>query len=211
MLLQAVRATPGAWVDTDVPVRLATVHALRSQGKKGIFRYGPLPHNRTDRDLSADELADICGGGLECTILQHVREGLWRPSEHSSELDASTIVEWALRIGLAIGVHLGLDLESIDGTAYETIVYAVGWQRKVLEAGYRAMLYHGFSVPPAPADLFELPGFDCYFTDPVQRPIPTRGNAVVQGKAVVIDGTEFDEDTVAPDLLGGLPFVASAA
>ena len=69
-------------------------------------------------------------------------------------------------------------------------------------------MYHGYAVPLSASDLYDLPGFDCYWSDAGKRPVATRGNAVVQGAEVTISGVKFDLDTVAADALGGLPFVA---
>jgi hypothetical protein len=79
----------------------------------------------------------------------------------------------------------------------------------MIGAGYRAGLYHGYSVPLGALDIFDLPGFDCYWSDAGNRPVTTRGNAITQGPEVTIAGVKFDLDVVASDLQGGLPFMAS--
>ena len=206
---QATLAVAGPYVDTDTPCKASTCAALRAAGKLGVFRYVPLPRNGAGADISAGELADICGAGLALGLVQHPRAGLWLPANHSGGDDGSAAAEHALSVGYPQGAHLFLDLESIGGTAYETTVFAVGWQRAVIEAGYRAGLYVGFAVPLHPDDLYDLPGFDCYWSDDGNRTVGTRGTAILQGTEVAFASVKFDIDTVRADHLGGLPYMAA--
>jgi hypothetical protein len=207
----AAPAKPGAYVDTSTPVPSATIRALIAAGKLGVWRYVPLPRNSAVLDISAGELSTLCGAGLAVGLVQHVRAGLWHPGSHDSHEDGSIAADHATLCGYPAGAHLWLDLESIGGGGYETTVYAVGWQRAVIEAGYKAGLYVGFAVPLHPDDLYNLPGFDCYWSDAGHRIVATRGCAVQQGAEVVIGGVKFDEDVVTADHLGGVPFMCSSA
>src|SRR5271167_4491426 len=116
-----------------------------------------------------------------------------------------------MEAGYPDGAHVFLDLEGIDGTAFSTIKFATDWQREIVFAELKAGLYVGYAVPLHPQDLYDLPGFDCYFSDAADRQVATRGTAILQGKEVVIAGVKFDEDLMRPDLLGGLPFSCKAS
>lgn len=214
MTFVALPAAPGPYVDTDVPVTRPVAAALRAAGKIGIFRYGPLPNNATTQDLSSGELADLCDEGLQVGLIQHVRgtpdAPLWVPSAHDPAIDAEEISQWAIYIGYPAEAHIFLDLEAIHDTRVATIAFCIGWQKAIRASGYSAGCYHGFSVPLSAEDLYELPGFNCYFSDSGNRPVAHRGNAILQGAEVSIGGTRFDLDAVSKDRLKGLPFLCSA-
>jgi Domain of unknown function (DUF1906) len=199
----------GLWLDTDMPCSASVCAEVRARGYEGIIRYVPLPGNRGDLDISALERDNIIAADLQCGLVQHVRYGTWIPSQHSGSRDAEAACEAACGAGYPNGCHLFLDFESMGGTADGAIEFAFAWQETVITAGYRAGLYVGFGVPLSPQQLYDLHGFDCYFSDAAGRSVERRGCAIRQGREVKIAGVTFDEDTVQRDLLGGLPFVAS--
>lgn len=207
MTLVAAAASSGPWVDTAAPLSLLTVQALRKAGKLGVARYMPLPANAASRDISHAELALICGNELELLLVQHVRLPRWDPAKHSGTNDAIKAVTHAEAAGYPLGAHLFLDLEGINGSAQATASFADAWQHAVIAAGYRAGLYVGYAVPLHPADLYNLHGFDSYWSDAGPRQVATRGFALRQHQPeVTIGGVSFDPDTMAPDAMGGLPW-----
>jgi hypothetical protein len=214
----AVLATPGAYVDTNTRLAGLEARALKAAGKLGVFRYVPLPGESNRRyakanDISSDELKSILDEGLLLGLVQHVRTGpgdLWRPSDHSSSEDAAAAAGWALQEGYPEGCHLYLDLEAVNDTRVATIAYCVGWQRALMSYGFKAGLYHGYSVPLGAVDLYDLPGFDTYWSDAGNRLVSVRGNSIVQGPQVVIAGVKFDEDTMVKDALGEVPYLCAA-
>jgi hypothetical protein len=211
MDLIAAPATAGAWVDSDFPLSPHTVSALVSAGKVGVVRYVPLPRNSSAGDISKAELEAICGGGLELMLVQHPRYPGWDPAKESGDDDAASALAKAVEVGYPHGAHLYLDLEGIRGSPYATISYAVDWQHTLIAGLLSAGAYIGFGVPLHPTDLYELPGFSSYWTDPANRQVATRGCAMRQGPEVTIGGVKFDLDALSPDLLGGLPFACKLA
>ena len=87
--------------------------------------------------------------------------------------------------------------------------FAESWAQAVVDAGYRAGLYCGFDNPLDATDLWLLHNIDTYWSDAGDRVVMNRGCAIHQGKQHVVAGLEIDEDTLAPDLLGGMPKVAA--
>lgn len=210
MTLVAGPATPGPWVDTSFPLTQHVCDALKAAGKVGVVRYVPLPGNSSHGDITAAELVAICGAGLECLLVQHVRLPGWDPGKHDGAGDGSMAGLVAYEAGYPDGAHVFLDLEGIHGSPFDTTGFAVDWQHRVMGNNLNAGLYVGYAVPLHPADLYELPGFDCYWSDAGPRHVATRGFAIKQGPEVTIAGVKFDTNTVAADLLGGLPWSCRA-
>lgn len=210
----ARRCTPGDWFDVSVPLSLGQARVFRSRGKVGVFRYGPLPNNSTAADLSAEELAGVLfDAELEVGLIQHPRTSNLLAA-HSGGADAMTIGQHAAGIGYPSGGHIFLDLEGVIGTtAGQVTTYCVDWARAIIHLGYAAGLYVGYAAILGPQELYELPGFDCYWSDAIRRRVNVRGCAVQQGAEVAAANglPRYDPDTVAPDALGGLPMVAAAA
>lgn len=216
MTISSVFATPGEWVDTNTPLSQPVLDALGRRGTKGTWRYAPLPGNNPLYDISRAEQDRILVAKLQLSLVQHVRAGdpvthLWDPAVHDGEQDARAIVAHARTVTHPEGVHLWLDLEAIvlaAGSLIATVKFATDWQHVVISEGFRAGLYHGYSVPLSAEQLYDLPGFDQYGSDAGHRAVGTRGNSFEQGPTIVVAGTKFDVDQLKPDLLGCLPRVA---
>ena len=205
----ASKAAPGHYVDTGYPCSASVVTAVTASRILGIGRYVPLPGLAGHRDISVDELARITGAGLACWLVQHVRFPGWDPGAHDGAVDAQAALAAAKAAGYPSGAHLFLDLEGITGSGTSTAAFADAWSGAVTAAGYLAGLYVGYAVPLSPQQLYELPGYDCYWSDAGHRLAATRSFAIEQGHSVTIAGVEFDTDIVVPDALGGLPVMAS--
>lgn len=206
----AVRAPPGLYLDTAQICSSAVIQAAKAAGYLGIERYVPLPRNSTANDITEAELDRILGAELLSLPIQHVRLPGWNPIDHDGEEDARIACAYAQMVGYPAGIHLLLDLEGINGSGLSTMTFAIGWQKVVREEGFKAALYVGYSVPLHPIDLYMLPGFDQYATDAGNRQVATRGTSMKQKAGIVIYGTKFDPDEIAPDLLGDVPYFASA-
>lgn len=211
MELIAAPATIGNWVDTDFPLSPHAISALVSVGKKGVVRYVPLPGNDSAGDISRTELENLCSAGLEVLLVQHVRFPGWNPALHSGDADAAAVLKKAAEVGYPHGCHVYLDLEGINGSAAGTIAYAIDWEHTLIAGLQRAGLYVGYGVPLYAVDLYDLPGFNTYWSDSADREVATRGTAIVQGPSVTIAGVAFDLDAVRRDKLGELPLVCRAA
>lgn len=206
MDLVAAPATPGAWCDSDFPLSSHTISALVSAGKIGIVRYVPLPRNNSAGDISKIELEAICGAGLELLLVQHPRYAGWDPAKHNGDEDAAAALTKAAEVGYPYDAHLYLDLEGINGSTFATINYSVDWQHTLIAGRSKAGLYVGYGVPLHPQDLYDLPGFDTYWSDASDRQIATRGTALLQGPEITIAGVKFDIDSMRLDKLGQLPY-----
>lgn len=207
----ARRAVPGRYVDTAYRLTTATIAAVKAAGYLGVFRYVRLPDNGIGSDITAEELDAICQSGLTCGLVQHVRgpaSGLqgWQPSKHSGVEDALTAMAAAQAVGYPEDAHVFVDLEDISDTSEAAEKFAADWHDTVKI--YKPATYVGFAVPLSPSQLYALLG-DCYWTDPGNRLVAVRGCAIHQGKTVTIAGAAFDEDVVAPDSLGGVPWMAA--
>lgn len=210
----ARRATPGQWFDVSVRLSDAQARAFKAMGKRGCFRYGPLPGNPTAEDLSADELEMLVFDvGLEVGLVQHPR-AVNVLSAHSGAADAMWIGKYAASIWYPSEDHIFLDLEDVSGSTVDQVTaYCVDWARACIQLGFRAGLYVGFDAVLGPQALYELPGFDCYWSDAAGRRVNVRGCAVRQRAQVPATAglPNYDPDELAPDALGGLPIVAAAA
>jgi hypothetical protein len=221
MPLAASPARAGLWLDTDVPCTAEILLAVVNEtDAEGIWRYVPLPSDNDSEDISLRELARICstrkrdGQLLQCGLIQHPR----RPelndlTAHPAEVDAAVAFEHAVRVGYPTPCHIGLDYEGLSQIASNTrgvcIRWAIGWETRLLEAKYSALLYHGYAVPLSAIDLYDLPGFNQYWTDAADRPVAERGNSIVQGAAVTIGGCPFDRNELKADRRGDVPTVCS--
>ena len=206
----AAPARPGKWLDTSVICSTDVLTAAAAQGYGGIVRYVPLPRNSGAWDITELELDRIVAADLQCALVQHVRKGHWNPSLCSGSEDADAAVDWAIHAGYPAGCHIFCDAEDMAGIDLSAIHYLNEWSAEVIQGGFLAGLYVGFSVPLTPEQLWELPGFNQYWSDAGKRHVATRGCSMVQGGEVQVQGTTFDIDYVAPDLLGGLPMVATS-
>jgi hypothetical protein len=211
MDLVAAAATPGAWVDSDWPLGSHAVSALVSIGKVGVVRYVPLPGNTSVGDITRTELETIVAAGLELLLVQHVRTPPWNPALANGDRDAAAVLDHCAAIGYPHDAHVYLDLEGISGGAGATTGYAIDWQHTIRSGLQAAGLYIGFAVPLHPADLYNLPGFNTYWSDMADRQVAVRGTAMIQGPAVTIAGVEYDIDTCRKDKKGELPIACKMA
>lgn len=217
MTLIARPATPGRWLDTAMRLTLGTAKALPSEGVMGVIRYVPLPGDteaEQDRlaahDITADELAMLCGLGLGVMLVQHPRLPGWDPRAHSGQRDAAIAAEFAMYAGYP-DAHIYLDLEGINGAAEGTITFAESWADRIVQSGFRAGCYVGFDVPLSPEQLYTLRTINSYGSDVAKRHVDTRGCAWQQGRGVTIAGLGYDDGEMRADLLGEVPFACVEA
>jgi Domain of unknown function (DUF1906) len=202
----AAVATPGKWADSSTPLGPSVCAAVKAAGVVGVMRYVPLPGNAASRDITAGELNVIGEAGLELLLVQHVRRPPWLPGKCDGYSDGVVARGSAVNAGYPAGAHIFLDLEGAMGDAEGVTGYVGDWAKAVRLGGqYPAGLYVGYNAVLTPAQLYALPGFDCYWSDAGHRKVATRGVAIMQGTPMVLGGVQFDADDMAPDLLGGLP------
>jgi hypothetical protein len=217
MNLKAAPARLGLWLDTDMRVSGELAQKLRAgcaelDGKRveGLIRYVAFAGqtNRGD-DITHRELVWLMEHGLQVMLVQHCRYPGWLPSWHLGAADGERAASIAESVLYPPEGTLYLDLEGIGDVLEATLVsdYANAWAAFVERPG----CYHGFSVPLSPAELYYwLHRFRTYWTDAANRSVDVRGNALRQGRAVHVDGVEFDLDELAPDELGQVPFACEA-
>lgn len=187
---------------------------MKDSGKVGGFRYVPLnAKNDARSDIDDAEFSDWMAVGLQLGLVQHVRYSPWEPRNYSGVEDGAFAGQWARAVGYPERAHLFQDLEGVAGGASGdptgTIIYSNLWAGRVLQAALGAGLYVGFDIPLTAEQLYEDLSHNCYWSDPARRHVAERSCAIYQGRTRTIAGLTFDEDTVAPDLLGGLPWVAA--
>jgi hypothetical protein len=204
-------ATPGKWCDTSWKPTKAQLQALRDAGYVGIIRYLPLPLNDASHDIDASELKEILTIGLELLLVQHVRRPPWSPGLHPGSVDGASAAEWAKGVGYP-DAHIYLDLEGLlgDAAAQVTVDYCNAWASRVLQSGFRAGLYVGYDTFLTPEQLYWDLIVDTYWSDAARRHVAERGCAMAQGAEHTVDGLTIDEDALAPDLHGGVPFACCA-
>lgn len=211
------RATPGRWLDCVTPLTDAVLAAVAAATPKvvGIIRSAPLPRNNTSGEVTAAELARILDHGFESMWYQRVRgtpatDMLWTPSQHDGQEDAACAAKWAHDAGYPDGMHGWQDLEATSDTAVGVLGYCMAWGRTLIGAGFRVGLYVGYSPGLTPEQLYSLPAPESYWHGGGGPTVATRGYAIRQGASVTIAGVKFDENLVAPDAVGDLPYCVAA-
>lgn len=213
-MVQAVRsvhATPGRWVDTNAKLTAEVCAALVQAGYVGVFRYVPLPNNSALGDISSDEAEAITNSGLQLGLVQHPRSPANNViAQHSGLQDGMAASDGARAAGYPPECHLFLDLEGVTGNQTQTALYCNGWSAQVAADGYGCGLYVGYQAILTAEQLYELPRFNRYWSDAGNRQVTTRSCCMRQKPgSIIIGGVKFDEDVMAPDLLGDLPMVAA--
>jgi hypothetical protein len=216
-MIIAKPATPGRWCDfSQFPTRAQALQ-LKARGYVGCFAYGPLPgvsDAQKAEDITAARMSMLTEEmGLEVGIVQHVRFGHgigWDPRQHSGAVDASALIDH-VSVFYPAGAHLWVDWEDLIAglSPSAATVYLESWASTAIANEYRAGMYCGFDDPMSAAQRYELAGITSYWTDPGHRQVAVRGCSVVQGLEITVSGVRVDEDTVAADLLGELPWVAA--
>jgi hypothetical protein len=216
MNLEVVRAPACLVVDTNAKIASRLLlDALANRNYQGVIRYVPLPGVNPAGDIDEGELALILSHPAKFLswFVQHPRFPGWKPREHDAEADARWAARFAHEAGYPPGVHGFVDAEgmSADTTAAEAHFYNSLWCHVMVEEGFAAGLYDGYSQPETPEELYGIPQATSYWSDAAHRRVAVRGTAVVQGPEFTLLGTGFDPDVVAPDLKGETPFCVRAA
>ena len=215
-MIIAQPARVGRWVDTSFKLTRHVAEAVKALGYEGIGRYVPLPGNSSAGDIDAPELEMICDVDLQVTLFQHVRgtkaNPLWKPSLCSAIEDATTACGAAKNAGVPDSVTIYQDLEAVDDTTMNTMIYTERWGQYTTKGSYGAGLYVGYSARLSPEELYALPDVHTYAADWGPRQVAVRGVSYRQIYAhPVIAGVNFDEAFVSVDALGGLPIVCGLA
>lgn len=213
MAIVASVVPEGLIVDTSVKCSKSLIAAVKAIGYLGIARYVPLPGVSAVEDIDAAELADILSAGLGSFWVQHPRFPGWKPIDHSAEVDALCACKAAQAAGYAPGTTGYVDCEGLssDTTSAQAFYYNSQWAHVLIEEGFRAGLYDGYSNPETPLQLYEIRDVTSYWSDLANRKVAVRGCAVVQRAQITIDAVPFDPDEVRNDNLGGRPYWSIAA
>ena len=217
--LVAVQASPGLYVDSDWPCGTQSIlSALDARDYLGLGRYVPLPgYENSTGDITSLELQSICARPTcnRVWLVQHPRNPGWDPTRENPELDAKVAVARARGVSYAQGAHLFVDLEGFGAevTGPQVIAYAARWQHVVIAEGYRAGAYVGYAVRASASDLYELLPGDCYWSafNLGAFVVAKRGYAIKQQSTITVAGVGFDPNRVAPDELGGMPWMCGPA
>lgn len=206
----AQRAPACRIVDTSTKTTARLRAALKALATPpaGIWRYVPLPGVSPAADIDAIELEDILDEGFGSFFVQHPRLPGWRPGAHDAEADARWAVRFAKAAGYAPLTHGYVDAEGmgLETTHAEAHAYNSQWAHVLVEEGYAAGLYDGYSQPETPEELYEIHDVTSYASDLANRRVAVRGTAMVQGPQFTVLGVPFDSDIIAPDELGETPY-----
>jgi len=212
MPIVARAATPCLGFDTATKLTSTQAIRLHEAGYQWCARYVRLPGNSAEHDIDASELEYLIKIGFQVSLVQHVREPPWNPSDHSALADAMAAVEHAREARYPEGAHLFVDAEGIAlglALAGDCVEYYVRWASQVCAEGYQAGMYVGYDVPMSAEDLWLLHGVNSYWRDPGPRHVATRSFAIRQrAPELVVAGVRIDEDELSADLLGDTPVVA---
>jgi hypothetical protein len=207
-------AIAGKYFDVDSELSGAEAAAFVAAGFAGCIRYFPLNSLDVPGCLTSLELQILLSAGLSVAAVQHVDSFPWTPTAALGTSHGNYAAAYAKAIGYPSGAAIYCDMESpaTTATAEDCIAYLNAWVSEVQAAGYVPSLYIGWGVPMTPKQIYDLPVIESYwaaynYTDGVA----TRGVQIQQHTAKVLNGINYDPNTVAPDLLGDLPiFVFSS-
>lgn len=200
---------PHSWgCDTSTKLTVASAQRLSAAQFHGqeirfVFRYVPLPGNNPEGDIDAAELEAIQDAGLVLLLVQHCRAGSWAASGAQGALDGAQAGRSAAAAGYATGAMVALDLESLATVGQPVIDHCEAWSSALADAGFRPLLYVGFDCGLTPQQLYDLHGFDRYWSDAGLRNVAKRQFCCKQYAQTVIAGISVDPDHAFPDLLGG--------
>jgi hypothetical protein len=220
MTLVARAAPVGLAIDCDFALTSAKLTALKAyRDAKGrpvlaVGRYVGLPGVLPGDDLTAEELALLCGAGFACFVIQHPRYPGWSPAASNGAIDGQRAANLCMFAGYPKGCHVYQDIEGVKlGTnPLSVIQFAEEWSVAVAQASFACALYRGFDSWLTPGTAYALPRTNSYYLAPGQLPTETRGDAIVQGETFPIPGVgNVDRDEIAPDLKGELPLFAYGA
>jgi|ERR1700690_72267 len=201
-------AVAGKYFDCNQPLSGAQAAEFVSAGYAGCLRYFPLNSSDVHGCLTALELQILLSAGLAVAAVQHVDSPPWLPTASLGTSHGSYAAAYAKAIGYPPGGPIYCDMESpaTTATAEDCIAYINAWVSEVQAAAYVPSLYIGWGVPMTPKQIYDLPVIESYwaaynYTDGVA----TRGVQIQQHTAKVLNGINYDPNTVAPDLKGDLP------
>lgn len=187
----------------------ATVH---DQPIRFVERYVFFGEPRL-HDLDADEVGHILASGLILSVVAHVRIPGWEATGDMGEADARHVVSNAEECGYEPHLvdefgrppTLTCDLEGVKNSGQPVFDYCKRWGAVVRDAGYSACLYVGYACGLTPAQLYQIPTIDRYWSDYGARSVDKRGFCVKQyGQTMTSAANMFvDPDHAYPDSLGG--------
>jgi hypothetical protein len=210
MTIIAVEAAVGTWIDCAIvltPPRIAALKAF-SPSIRGVFRYCPLPNNASTWDISAQELADITGEGLQCGWIGHPLRAGWMPSTALGRAHEEHASEHAAQCGFPPEMHGGMDVE---GCAGPSMGYSIMWSSNRKQRGGRTLGYYGWELGMSLDEFEDLADVDSYWRAYNVGELPGRGPSVRQrAPETMIPGVGWvDLNDVARDRRGQLPLVAA--
>jgi hypothetical protein len=204
MTLTPITAASGIALDTNTKLSASEAKALRACGVAAVCRYVPLPNNGAGGDLDATELANLVGEGIVVWVVQHPRlPSLNRLTAAMGTADAAHAVAYCQSIGYAPGATIAIDIEGVQPGS-DAMGYTTNAVQTVLDSGYRALVYIGYSSLLTAANLETLARFgDVEFWSDFEsltaHPAPPQGWAVHQQPQSTLAGIGVDRDVILRD------------
>lgn len=202
--------------DCDQPLTLEQAKVFFNAGYRFVCRYVPRVTWHTN-DLSAKEIEALFGAGLAVMAVQHVEaesDAGWIPDADKGTRYGNVAAATCIRIGIAPGTMVWLDLEDVQLSTKHSIVidYCNNWFDAVASVGFTPGVYVGWHPDLNPQELYARLRFEHYWgsynLNRDQEPV-TRGIQMKQGSGKAPGGLkiDIDIDLVKEDNLGGLPIV----
>jgi glycoside hydrolase-like protein len=199
-----------AKLSPDMAQNLARAH-LKNGNKIGfVWRYvslntQPDGSGRYPVDIDPEERDGILNAGLTLLLVQHVNYPGWYASALNGAAHGKAAANHAAWIEYPKGAHIAVDLEGVSSqdTPKQVAEYINAWCRAVLAAGYKPVVYVGYSCGLTPEQLWELPLVDRYWSDFGTREVANRGFCMVQKPEEQLAGIKIDPDQAMADKLGG--------
>ena len=207
---------PDCWgVDTNAKLTAATAKALASNTMtvpghapapvafvwRYVFFGSPRPGDidKAERDI-------ILAAGLALLLVQHVRNPGWVASGDTGEADGRVAAANAIKADYpaGVGLSLAMDLEGVRNSGQPVFEHCKRWGQAVRDGGFSPVLYVGYAAGLTPAQLYQIPTIDRYWSDYGPRAVDRRGFCCKQyAQQTSTAGFFIDPDHAFPDALGG--------
>lgn len=194
-------------LDTDEVLTDEALDLAWAAGYRGVIRYVGFGVKPWPGDITLGERDRALRKGFGLQIAQHVRRGIWMPTETMGSSDGDAAATHSLSAGYLPGATLWNDLESIAaGASDETIAYANAKHAQVVSAKIEPGEYIGDRCPLTSEALYHELISSLYWKSGSNVPdVAIRGYCMRQTiPGPTYAGISFDRNVHSGDALGGM-------